>query len=445
MTLWRLVRREIRHRKLSFALAVVAVMAPVGALVGTVSLLRVHDLRTGEILEAKLARTATAVHARQAEAAQRAAELGEAFRKIMLRFGYNLLILPAEEDIARYQLQRSPSSYMAEETVRTLAESGIMTVRHLLPVLRHKQILIFNDQRCEVFLIGTRGEVPLAHRAPKQPLLAKVPPGKMIIGHEVSRALGLKVGSKAELVGRQFEVTWIYESRGDDDDVSVWLELGDAQELLGKPGKISGIQALSCICPQAELEEIKKQIVRILPGTQVHVSRTEAVVRYEARARAAEEAKTNVRLARLRGQADVERERESRARLRGQVEALGSWLAPVLVVAGAAAIALLTLVNVRERKSEIGILLALGVRSGKVLSAFLAKALLTGLLGALLGYAAGFAAAAAWGPSPALWDIFDPTVLLVVLAATPLLSALACWAPALLAARQDPAVVLRES
>ena len=69
MTLWRLVRREIRHRKLSFALAVVAVMAPVGALVGTVTLLKAHDLGTRQIIEAKLARTAMAVRARQVEAA----------------------------------------------------------------------------------------------------------------------------------------------------------------------------------------------------------------------------------------------------------------------------------------------------------------------------------------------------------------------------------------
>ena len=50
MTTWRLVWKEIAHRKLSFALGLSCVAVAAGCLVGVVTLLRVHDMRTQQIL-----------------------------------------------------------------------------------------------------------------------------------------------------------------------------------------------------------------------------------------------------------------------------------------------------------------------------------------------------------------------------------------------------------
>jgi len=73
---------------------------------------------------------------------------------------------------------------------------------------------------------------------------------------------------------------------------------------------------------------------------------------------------------------------------------------------------------------------------------FLVRALLTGLAGALIGCAAGFFVASAWREAPAPAEIFNPLLLAGVLLLAPVLSGLASWAPAMIAARQDPAVVL---
>ena len=126
---------------------------------------------------------------------------------------------------------------MDESRVHTLADSKIMTVRHLLPVLQHKQVLLFGQKRQEVFLVGTRGEVPLAHRAGKKPLLQTVGPGEMILGHDVQAELGVKVGEKVKVVDRQFKVIKVYEARGTRDDSTVWVDLKQAQALLGKEGR----------------------------------------------------------------------------------------------------------------------------------------------------------------------------------------------------------------
>jgi len=89
----------------------------------------------------------------------------------------------------------------------------------------------------------------------------------------------------------------------------------------------------------------------------------------------------------------------------------------------------------------------LGYRSCQILHIFLAKALLLGLIGAIIGYAIGFVAAAVFGPatgSQAIISVFDARILLMALVTAPVMSLLASWVPALVAARQDPADILRE-
>jgi len=80
------------------------------------------------------------------------------------------------------------------------------------------------------------------------------------------------------------------------------------------------------------------------------------------------------------------------------------------------------------------------------LSIFLGKAILVGFVGAGIGYAAGFLIGAACGDSLSgekMAALFLPSSLLLAVVSAPLLSALAGWIPAMLAARQDPAIVLQ--
>jgi ABC-type lipoprotein release transport system permease subunit len=119
----------------------------------------------------------------------------------------------------------------------------------------------------------------------------------------------------------------------------------------------------------------------------------------------------------------------------------------VLVLA-AVWIGLLALSNVRERATEIGILRAIGVRARAIVRVFITRAMITGLLGAAIGYVAGLAVAVlVERSSPSLRvdssaALFEPRLLAIVLVAAPLLAMLASWAPAMLAGRQDPAVIL---
>jgi ABC-type antimicrobial peptide transport system permease subunit len=122
-------------------------------------------------------------------------------------------------------------------------------------------------------------------------------------------------------------------------------------------------------------------------------------------------------------------------------------LVPVIIVASAVWIAFLAIMNVRQRRVEIGILRALGLRASQILSLFLGKAAFVGLFGAVVGYAGGLAIGVMWGDLPAssatAAQLFGPLPLLAALAMALVLSLIGSWIPSLVAVRQDPAVILQ--
>jgi len=425
MTVLRLVTREILYRKLNFALGVLSVLAAVGCLVAELTLLRTHDLRTDQIVAAKEAETAEAMRVMEDD-----------YRKIMKKLGFNVFILPKAQNLGDLFAEDYASKDMPEAYVKQLADSKIMSVRHLLPILQRK--LKWPEKQRTIVLIGTRGEVPLAHRRPREPMLTLVERNTMVLGYELHKSLGLNVGDKTQLLGHDFTVVKCHRERRTKDDISIWINLAQAQELLGKPGRINGILALQCVCAGAQLSKIRNDIAAVLPETQVIEFSSKVLIRAEARKRAADTAK-----------ASLAAEKANRARLRDERSAFAALLVPVVVVGCTVWIGFLAFTNVRERRAEVGILRALGVNSGKVFLIFVAKALLFGLCGAALGYFAGLGVGWAWADAPLNGEpfptLFDPGFLVLVLVLAPLLAVLASWVPAIMAARQDPAVVLRDA
>jgi len=425
MTLWHLVTREILHQKLNFALGICSVIVAAGVLVAELTLLDAHDERTGQILVEKEARTT-----------EEMARMEDDYRKIMKKLGFNLLILPAEQSLENYYATGYVTEYMPEEYVHRLAGSGLMTIRHLLPSIEQK--MTWPEQKGRsIILVGTRGEVPVTHLAPKEPMLLAVNPGEMKLGYQLATSLGLKVGDRVRLFRESFRISEIHDERGTKDDITVWIDLAKAQEMFGLQGKINAILALKCHCLGNEVSQIREDVARILPETQIVEVDSKVVTRAEARDRA-----------RAAAEMALAAERANRTRMRGELEKFAAWLIPMVIIGSTVWIALLALGNVRHRRNEIGILRAVGLRSVQVLNIFLAKAILLGIIGAFLGYLAGFAVGVASGEMAmnmqTAGKLFNPGLFFLVLFTAPLLSALASWIPALIAAGQDPAEVLRE-
>jgi ABC-type lipoprotein release transport system permease subunit len=322
----------------------------------------------------------------------------------------------------------------------------LVTINHLLPSLTRK--VDWPEQKRKVILVGIRGEVPQRHGGEKRPLIEPVPAGSVVLGYELGRSLGLSPGDKTELKGRSFTVQKCHPERGTADDVTVWMNLKEAQSLLGEEGRINAILALECNCASMDrLGDVRKEIAAILPETQVIEKGSQALARAEARLAAQKAAEQQFEEVREAGRREINATRLQRAELRSQNEAVAAALVPLVILTSVAWVALLTFMNVRERTPEVGILRAIGVRTGRILAIFLLKAVLMGIAGAGLGCLALFglgnglkqALLSGYGIS----GLLGPSEMFLVSVAAALVAGAAAWLPALVASQQDPAAVLR--
>jgi len=420
MTIRHLVIREIFRRKINFFLGLLSVVIAVAALVGSVISLTIHDRESARIIRQK-----------EQETEDRMKSLEDDYRKIMKKLGFNLLIVPEGQNLADLFDENFASKYMPEAYADQLAASGIMSIRHLLPSLQQR--IYWEKGKRSAILIGTRGEVPLLHRDQKEPMLVAVPPGSVVVGHELHKSQGLSVGDRIRILTQDFTITRCNEERGNKDDITFWIDLKQAQKLLHRPDQINAVLALKCHCAGNDISKIRAEIAAILPGTQVIEEVSKVITRTEARDRAAQEAEQSLRA-----------EKEPRRQMREEQERFAAIVVPAVIGFSMLWIALMFLMNVRERRSEIAILRAVGVNKHKILILFLLKALLMGISGSLIGILLAYAFCLV-----RYTRLIDPihlnwqTILLVVILA-PLISVLASWLPAFMASQQDPAVVLSE-
>ena len=428
MKIRQLVIKEIFHRKFSYSLSVFATLIATASIIGSILLLRMHDVRTSSIL-----------HRKAAELEQRMDKLQDDTRKSMLKLGFNLVILPEDLNLAEWYSNDYSTRYMPESYAERLAQSDIISVRHILPSLQQK--IQWPEQNRTIILVGTRGEVPNLHQSPQTPLIQPVPAGTVILGYELHRSMNIQVGDRIKMLGKPFTVKACYSERGNKDDITAWIDLKEAQELFGRPGQINAILALECLCTGNALPAVRKDVAAILPGTQVIEQESRAGARAEARNQVAQEATTT-----------LDKEKQGREILRNERERMTSILVPVVLLACALWIAVMGFINVRSRREEIGILRAMGVSTKRIFMLFIWKQVSIGILGGFCGLVVGstvifflsgpdvgnpFVAA---GP-PLFW--LGLTALAVVGAS--LLAVVAGWIPAMIASGQDPAEVLREA
>lgn len=450
LSVWRLAIREIQHRKLSFLLGVVSVTAAVASLVGAQTLLRADHVITEHLLSEKESEVELAVAAKEEAVQQAGAELEDAMRKHMKGLGFNVLIIPEEQSRSEMQLNGITAT-MPESYVDKLAESKIVTVNHLLPSVSQKTRWPEEDR--DVILIGTRGEVPIQHRGLKKPLLEEVAENKIVVGYELHQELGLKVGDKVVFKEQEFTVSNLHPERGSTDDVTLWINLRQAQEMLGMQNLINAILALECDCAGDRISAIRDEIAAILPGTQVIEKYSQALARAEARAKAKESAESALASEQAATKATLEREEQSRQHLEQQHASFASVLVPLVLIGSVVTIFLLSLANARQRAEEIGIMCAIGLKSRQIILVFISKAILIGLFGGLFGIIIGYwfgwnlGGFTQYGIA---WNrLFDSGNLSMTIMAGPILaiflSGLASWIPALIASRQDPATVLQSS
>jgi putative ABC transport system permease protein len=430
MNIWKIIKSELSHKKAGFIMGVLSLMVATAGFVATFTLLKGDELATEQKFMEK-----------EKELREEMVQLEDDYRIIMRNMGYNVLILNKEQSIPELEKNGFATTYLDYEDAWVVAESGIKTLNHLMPVLQEK--IFWKEKNREIFLAGIPGQVPVYSKPGhltddfeyRSPIMERVPDGKADLGEEVAVSLNLRPGDKIVIGGVEFEVNRVYSRRGTRDDLTVWVPLGDAQKILGRPGKINGILALECVCAIDELGQLKSEMSAILPHARVFEFSSLIAARADVRKRASE-LHEEVLFAEIMHQAKLRREKER----------LASVLVVLLIAAASVWIFVSILNNVRERKHETGILRAIGFSRVQVLQIFLGKSAIMGIIagvaGCLLGVAVGLYFGGAEGGT--FSELVSLPVVLLGLLLAPVLALTAGFLPSVMAAGQDPAVILSE-
>jgi len=514
MTTFKLLQAEILHRKSNVLLSVLALVAAATLFVASPLLMNGYGRESNKRLEekrqqteaelaklrqqnaddlaamredtaAKLAEMRTEtdneLERMQQDAKEQLAHLDKRTKRIMRDLGFNLKIIHQNTELSDFFAKHTAFD-MPEEYVQRLADAPQITkIVHLVASL--KQMIQWEDK--PRLLVGFAPEATQSHIEKKPPMGFQVKRGTVFLGHVAGQ--GHELDEEVEVLGKKFTVARILEPRGGDEDILIAMHLKDAQEVLEKEGKVTEILALGCKCKSTDrIAEIREQLELVLPEAQVLELTTKAIAREDQRKLVtahAQQAMDDYVASRKkivdeyqqrqqeiidreqeRQQHMVEREKtrhtmildEEKARQQRVLDLLAAvtnFVAPLVILVCAVWVGFLAWSNVRERRTEIGLLRALGKRSGKIASLFLGRAVIVGLVGGIVGCVLGLLLGC--GLAVSLLDVsvesFQPapqTLLTLILGAvlgTPLISAMACYLPALSAISQDPAVVLMEN
>ena len=137
---------------------------------------------------------------------------------------------------------------------------------------------------------------------------------------------------------------------------------------------------------------------------------------------------------------------EARARQRRTTETYANVLVPAVLVVCAAWLCVLSALNVRSRRAELGILRALGYSAGSVVALIAGKAVVIGVVAAAIGYGIGTSAALVVGPG--IFEVTakairaDGALLGLSLLLAPVFTLVSAFIPMVMATSQDPAAAL---
>jgi len=335
----------------------------------------------------------------------------DATRVQMKDMGFNLLITPPGADMAQYQALNFDGPDMPESYVDQLAASTVLAQHFVGKYQKTIQV-----EGKTIVLTGLRPEESQANAFRKpMPTAYDVPPGKVLAGAAAAKALDLAPGSQVTLLGKPFEVADVIEPKGAiPEDIRVFAHLGDVQALLGVSGRVNAIDALACMCPvdtKDILNALEQSIRAVLPNVGVQPYRDILLARHEQR---------------------------------GMLYRLQLATVAIVIAGAATAIWGLTYLNVRNRRSEIGVFRALGIPGGRIAGLFIAKIALYSLAGGLAGCVLGYFLA----PSIVVTErVLLPDIgsLALIAVATPLVAVLFGLPPIVAGLLQDPVDVLREA
>lgn len=248
-----------------------------------------------------------------------------------------------------------------------------------------------------------------ASRIPGIPVSLIESPGEIILGNTVAKTLNIKSGGTLRIREKDYVVKGVLEENASQDDMAVFMGIGEAQRLLGKKGRLSMIE-VSALCSDCPIDDIVAQIRGKLPHAKVSAVRQAMTLKMQT----------------------VK-----------QIIKFSFAVSVVVLAIGSLVVFVSMMSSVNERTKEIGVLRAIGFRKTHIIKVILTEAFVVSLVSGIAGWVVGSLSAAFLAPEGMNVLAFDPKMMALAAAVALVVGMSSSVYPALRASKLEPLEALR--